>query len=168
MYDVQRVFMYAVHGYACMISDGYVCMISDWYACMISDGYACTMSDGYVCMMSDGLPQAWTASHLHVLHAFTVRSCALAHLHTHGTPPMWPQCALGPGCIAPGRSMVGTFVNTAALLWFWLYLLFEIYWNWQLACEAYLPTDPATASYWAWFFAGVCACTQAHALHSDW
>merc|ERR1719181_1667470 len=40
------------------------------------------------------------------------------------------QCLMAPGMTTPGRSIVGAFVNTTALMWFWCYLLFELYWNW--------------------------------------
>jgi len=42
------------------------------------------------------------------------------------------QCFMAPGMTIPGRSIVGAFVNTTAVLWFWCYVLFELYWNWDL------------------------------------
>jgi len=46
------------------------------------------------------------------------------------------QYLMAPGMKAPGRSYIGSFVNTSALMWFWCYLLFELFWNWNLMCEA--------------------------------
>jgi len=43
---------------------------------------------------------------------------------------------MAPGMTIPGRSIVGAFVNTTAVLWFWCYVLFELYWNWDLMCES--------------------------------
>ena len=36
------------------------------------------------------------------------------------------QLLLAPGCIVPGRSLIALFVNTAALLWFFLFMGFEV------------------------------------------
>jgi hypothetical protein len=36
------------------------------------------------------------------------------------------QLLMAPGCIVPGRSLVALFVNTAALLWFFLFMGFEV------------------------------------------
>ena len=59
----------------------------------------------------------------------------------------WPRCfqcvvqmSVGAGCLAPGKSLLALFVNTAALLWLFVYVLIEVIWNWGLsvdACEAY-------------------------------
>ena len=46
---------------------------------------------------------------------------------------------MAPGMTTPGRSIVGAFVNTTALMWFWCYILFELYWNWNLMCAAPPP-----------------------------
>ena len=48
--------------------------------------------------------------------------------------------SVGAGCLAPGKSLLALFVNTAALLWLFVYVLIEVIWNWGLsvdACEAY-------------------------------
>lgn len=42
------------------------------------------------------------------------------------------QIALAPGCVVPGRSLVALFVNTGALLWFFLYLAFDLYDSWEV------------------------------------
>ena len=51
----------------------------------------------------------------------------------------WPKCfqcvvqmSVGAGCLAPGRSLLALFVNTAALLWLFVYVLIEVVWNWGL------------------------------------
>lgn len=49
------------------------------------------------------------------------------------------QVALAPGCIVPGRSLIALFVNTAALLWFFLYLGFILYDAWEITCTRYDP-----------------------------
>ncbi|KAL1495628.1 hypothetical protein AB1Y20_016495 [Prymnesium parvum] len=61
------------------------------------------------------------------------------------------QCLMAPGMTTPGRSIVGAFVNTTALLWFWCYLLFELYWNWNLMCDSAVPDSEDTSSSWKWF-----------------
>ena len=51
------------------------------------------------------------------------------------------QIVMAPGCIVPGRSLIALFVNTAALIWFFMYVLYELYTNWEVVC----PTrDPGT------------------------
>lgn len=47
------------------------------------------------------------------------------------------QIALAPGCIVPGRSLIALFVNTAALLWFFVYLGWVLYDNWEIRCTVY-------------------------------
>ena len=42
------------------------------------------------------------------------------------------QIALAPGCVVPGRSLVALFVNTASLLWFFLYLALDLYDSWEV------------------------------------
>ena len=49
--------------------------------------------------------------------------------HAPLLPPL-AQLALAPGCVVPGRSLIALFVNTAALLWFFAYLLWELYGDW--------------------------------------
>lgn len=62
------------------------------------------------------------------------------------------QCLLAPGMTTPGRSIVGAFTNYSALVWFWCYLLFELYWNWNLMCEAAVPDSSADlTSARSWF-----------------
>jgi len=60
------------------------------------------------------------------------------------------QCLMAPGCMTPGRSIVGLFVNAAALLWFFAYLLFELYWNWNLICDEAAPDPDDELSWFAW------------------
>jgi hypothetical protein len=48
--------------------------------------------------------------------------------------------SVGAGCLAPGRSLLALFVNTAALLWLFVYVLIEVIWNWGLSvdtCDAF-------------------------------
>ena len=54
----------------------------------------------------------------------------------------WPKCfqcivqmSVGAGCLAPGRSLLALFVNTAALLWLFVYVLIEVIWNWGLSVD---------------------------------
>jgi len=44
--------------------------------------------------------------------------------------------SVGAGCLAPGRSLLALFVNTAALLWLFVFFLIEIIFNWGLTCDA--------------------------------
>jgi len=55
------------------------------------------------------------------------------------------QIALAPGCVVPGRSLIALFVNTAALLWFFLYLLYELYSSWGDTCA--MRTVPGGVSF---------------------
>ena len=51
------------------------------------------------------------------------------------------QILMAPGCIVPGRSLISLFVNTAALIWIFMYILYELFTNWEVVC----PTrDPGT------------------------
>jgi hypothetical protein len=52
------------------------------------------------------------------------------------------QLALAPGCIVPGRSVIALFVNTAAMLWFFIYLLWTLSGSWEVVC---VSRDPGTA-----------------------
>jgi len=56
------------------------------------------------------------------------------------------QCLIAPGMTTPGRSIIGSFINTTALLWFWCYLLFELYWSWNLMCDSATPDASADLS----------------------
>jgi len=60
------------------------------------------------------------------------------------------QCLMAPGCLTPGRSIVGLFVNTSALLWFFVYLLFELYWNWNLLCDNAVPDADHANNWFEW------------------
>merc|ERR1719345_648118 len=62
----------------------------------------------------------------------------------------WPKCfqcvvqmSVGAGCLAPGRSLLALFVNTAALLWLFVYVLIEVIWNWGLSVD--------TCEHFGWF-----------------
>jgi len=73
------------------------------------------------------------------------------------------QCLLAPGMTLPGRSIVGAFTNYSALVWFWCYLLFECYWNWNLMCDSAVPDATDDLSSWgSWF--GVLAPSPVHWL----
>ena len=56
------------------------------------------------------------------------------------------QVALAPGCIVPGRSLIALFVNTAALLWFFLYLAFILYDSWEVTCTRYGSTTRSASN----------------------
>jgi len=75
--------------------------------------------------------------------------CTCAFMVRHAT-----QCIMAPGCMTPGRSLVGLFVNCAALLWFFLYILFELYNSWNLTCERAVPDVAFVHDPMAWLKAG--------------
>jgi len=66
------------------------------------------------------------------------------------------QVALAPGCVVPGRSLIALFVNTAALLWFFLYLGFTLWDSWEVTCSRYNQgIDPHFQNdVWGWLMAG--------------
>merc|ERR1719453_1494686 len=64
------------------------------------------------------------------------------------------QIALAPGCVVPGRSLIALFVNTAALLWFFLYLGFILYDSWEITCPHYDPGTAFSEDPIGWLFAG--------------
>jgi len=64
------------------------------------------------------------------------------------------QIALAPGCIVPGRSLIALFVNTAALLWFFLYLAFDVYDTWEVVCTSRNPGVSFYDDPWAWLAKG--------------
>jgi len=64
------------------------------------------------------------------------------------------QVTLAPGCIAPGRSVIALFVNTAALLWFFLYLLFDLSSSWGDVCPSRDPGTSFSSDPWGWLTAG--------------
>ena len=52
------------------------------------------------------------------------------------------QLLLAPGCIVPGRSLIALFVNTAALLWFFLFMGFEVRHSLHLTIHTLPPDTP--------------------------
>lgn len=64
------------------------------------------------------------------------------------------QIALAPGCVVPGRSLIALFVNTAALLWFFCYLLFILYSSWEVSCPFYNPGTDFSADPIGWLTSG--------------
>jgi len=77
-------------------------------------------------------------------NCFNEATCGWVVRHT-------TQCLLAPGMTTPGRSIVGAFTNYAAMIWFWFYLLFEVYWNWGLMCESAVPDAADVSSPLKWF-----------------
>jgi len=64
------------------------------------------------------------------------------------------QVALAPGCVVPGRSLIALFVNTAALLWFFLYLGFILWDSWEVNCARYNPGTVFQDDPLGWLLAG--------------
>lgn len=64
------------------------------------------------------------------------------------------QVTLAPGCIVPGRSLVALFVNTAALLWFFTYLGYDLYDSWEVVCESRNPSVPFNQDPILWLTSG--------------
>ena len=64
------------------------------------------------------------------------------------------QIALAPGCVVPGRSLIALFVNTAALLWFFLYLAFDLYDSWEVVCVSRNPGTSFSADAMGWLRRG--------------
>ena len=67
---------------------------------------------------------------------------------------LFAQIALAPGCIVPGRSLIALFVNTAALLWFFLYLAMDVYDTWEIVCTSRNPGMAFLDDPWAWLANG--------------
>jgi len=64
------------------------------------------------------------------------------------------QLIMAPGCIVPGRSLVALFVNTAALLWFFLFMGFELWSSWEVMCPSHDPGTTFQDDWWGWLYAG--------------
>ena len=64
------------------------------------------------------------------------------------------QLALAPGCVVPGRSLVALFINTAALLWFFVYLGYDLYDSWEVVCTSRNPGVPFYVRPFYWLYRG--------------
>jgi len=64
------------------------------------------------------------------------------------------QAMLAPGCVVPGRSLIALFVNTAALLWFFLYICIELFYHWEIVCPSRDPGAPFQTDPFGWLQAG--------------
>jgi len=64
------------------------------------------------------------------------------------------QLLMAPGCIVPGRSLVALFVNTAALLWFFLFMGFEIWSSWEIVCPLHDPGTTFQSDPFGWLYVG--------------
>ena len=87
---------------------------------------------------------AWCCSQCSVIAATCFPFCS-----------SWLSCfqcvvdfSVGQGCLAPGKSLLALFVNTAALLWLFVFFLIEVTWNWGLTCDPVSSSIGPSALHW--------------------
>lgn len=81
---------------------------------------------------------------------FALSACCGAN----GFVKCFAQATLAPGCLVPGRSLMATFINSAAMLWFFLYLLFILWSSWEVTCPQYDPGVDFNDAPWTWMLHG--------------